>query len=124
MGPNLLRKFLAFERLIDPGELASAKVFTNRLEEKSAGGGSDGRRAVNLDPGYITLAKIVLASTKDYSHRLYLADGIFAEVTMHYAGGRFNAWPWTYPDYQSEAYCEFFESLRNRYRDSLKAIEA
>ncbi len=124
MGPNLLRKFVAFERLIDPGELASAKSFTNDLEEKITEGAGGDRRVVNLDPGYVTLAKLVLASTKDNVHRLYLGEGIFAEVTMHYAGGRFNAWPWTYPDYQSEAYCKFFESVRNRYRDALERIEA
>jgi hypothetical protein len=122
MGPNLLRKFIAFEKLIDPGELASAKLFTNALEDTISERAD--KRVVNLDPGYLTPAKLVLASTKDYSHRLYLADGIFAEVTMHYSGGRFNAWPWTYPDYQSEAYLEFFESLRNRYRDSLTRVGA
>ncbi len=115
MGPNLMRKFVAFERLINPKELVSAKLFTNDLEETITERFGGRARTVNLDPGYISLSKLVLASTKDYSHRVYLGDGIFAEVTLHYARGRFNPWPWTYPDYKSEAYSRFFETIRKQY---------
>lgn len=124
MGTDLLRKFVAFENLIGPEELASAKLFTNDLEKKIAESSGGRLRAVNLDPGYVTLAKLVLASTKDYTHRLYLADGIFAEVTMHYVDGRFSPWPWTYPDYKSDAYRGFFETIRAQYRDVLKKTRA
>ena len=79
MGPDIQRQFISFERLIDAGTLAAMKLFTNNVEqvftiEKSEG---DARR-VNLDAGYICLAKLVLASTKDHSHRIYLSDGIYA----------------------------------------------
>lgn len=124
MGPNLLRKFVAFEKLVNPKELASAKLFTNDLEERISEQLGSERRSANLDPGYISLSKLVLASTKDYSHRIYLGDGIFAEVTLHYANGQLNPWPWTYPDYKTEAYRRFFEAIRRQYRDALKKIGA
>lgn len=120
MGPNLLRKFIAFERLINPKELAAAKLFTNELEEQISEQLGSVRRLINLDPGYLSLSKLVLASTKDYSHRIYLGDGIFAEVTLHFSNRTFNPWPWTYPDYKTEGYRRFFESLRARYMESLK----
>jgi hypothetical protein len=120
MGPHLLRKFVAFDRLINPKDLVTAKLFTNELEERMSEQEGSERRVVNLDPGYVSLAKLVLASTKDYSHRIYMGDGIFAEVTLHYANKRFNAWPWTYPDYKTEAYRLFFESLRKKYIEALR----
>jgi len=122
MGPNLKRKFVAFERLINPKELISAKLFTNDLEERISERFGSGRRIVNLDPGYVSLAKLVLASTKDYTHRVYLGDGVFAEVTLHFAHGRFNPWPWTYPDYKTDDYLDFFEAIRRQYRDALKKV--
>jgi hypothetical protein len=122
MGPNLLRKFVGFDRLINPKELASAKLFTNELEEKISEQFGNGRRIVNLDPGYVSLSKLVLASTKDYSHRIYLGDGIFGEVTLHFSNSRFNPWPWTYPDYKTEAYRRFFESLRGQYVETLRKV--
>jgi hypothetical protein len=120
MGPNLLRKFVGFEQLINPKELASAKLFTNNLEEEISEQLENGRRAINLDPGYITLSKLVLASTKDYSHRVYLGDGIFAEVTLHFSDKRFNPWSWTYPDYKTATYRKFFETMRRQYVEILK----
>jgi len=120
MGPNLLRKFVGFSRSINPKELASIKLFTNDLEESISEQLGSERRLVNLDPGYISLSKLVLASTKDYSHRIYLSDGIFAEVTLHYSHHCFNPWPWTYPDYKTDAYCRFFESLRNQHLEALR----
>ena len=120
MGPNLLRKFVGFERLINPKELASAKLFTNDLEERISERFGGRRRLVNLDPGYISPSKLVLASTKDYSHRIYLGDGIFAEVTLHFANKRFNPWPWTYPDYKAGDYRRFFEAMRQQYLDVLR----
>jgi len=84
------------------------------------GRNTQGVRVMNLDPGYVSLSKLVLASTKDYTHRIYLGDGIFAEVTMHYANGRFNSWPWTYPDYKTEDYRRFFDTIRSKYRAVLR----
>lgn len=120
LGPNLLRKFVAFDRLINPKDLVAAKLFTNELEERISEQEGSERRVVNLDPGYISLSKLVLASTKDYSHRIYMGDGIFAEVTLHYANRQFNPWPWTYPDYKTAAYRLFFDSIRRKYIEALR----
>ena len=120
MGANLLRKFVGFERLINPKELSSAKLFTNDLEEKISEQSGAERRMVNLDPGYVSLSKLILASTKDYSHRIYLGDGIFAEVTLQFSDKRFHALPWTYPDYKTSAYCGFFETMRRQCGETLK----
>jgi hypothetical protein len=115
MGPDLKRIFFSFERLIEFEWLPEIKTFTNELEQnylKENGGGRSGRR-LNLDPGYLTPAKLVLATTKDYSHRLYLGAGIFGEVTLHYKDGAYQSWEWTYPDYRTEEYREFFKRVRD-----------
>jgi len=123
MGPDLRKIFLAGERLIDPGTLPELKLAANRWEEEYRDTHSHAEvRPLNIDPGYLTEAKLVLASTKDRDHRLYLAQGIFAEVTLHYARGGWQSRPWTYPDYQRADYHAFFtrcrECLRERYRSS------
>jgi hypothetical protein len=113
MGVDLKRQFFSFERLIDPGEIASIKRRTNEIEEEFAKRIAGGpARPVNLDPGYLDLSKLVLATTKDFAHRIYLEGGIYAEVTLQYHCGRWEALPWTYPDYRSDAYSAFFVALR------------
>ncbi|NQT19398.1 MAG: DUF4416 family protein, partial [Planctomycetes bacterium] len=117
MGPNLLRKFFAFEELIDPACLPDIKIRTNELErELAAAATAPVPRPINLDPGYITPAKLVLASAKDFSHRVYLRDGIYAEVTLHNEkGGTFRGWPWTFPDYKtSPEYHAFLQDARQK----------
>lgn len=121
MGGNLLRKFVSFEQLIDPSLLSGIKHFSNSLERRLAG--EDGRRAVNLDPGYLTEGKIVLASTKNHQHRVYLSEGIFAEVTLRFVRGRYQPWEWTYPDYRSEEYAAIFREIRNLYRQQLERLK-
>jgi hypothetical protein len=118
MGAVLQRRFATFERLVDPGELPETKRITNKIEGSYA---TRKRRPINLDPGYVSLSKLVLATTKNHSHRIYLAQGIYAEVTLAYRGGRFQPWPWTYPDYASEAYLELFKGIRERYLTQLRA---
>jgi hypothetical protein len=113
MGASLLRCWVGFERLIHPGDLSNLKVAAN---DQETGFAVAGQRQVNIDPGYLTAAKVVLASTKDYSHRIYLDRGIYAEVTLHYQHNAFTFLPWTYPDYQSETALTFFRELRVRYR--------
>ena len=108
-GPRLLRRFLAFERLIDPGDLAAIKRATNEIEARWSEGG---RRRVNLDPGYLTQAKLVLATTKNQAHRIYLGQGIYAEVTLIYRDGAWRPLPWTYLDYASAAYHAVFSEIR------------
>jgi hypothetical protein len=116
-GPNLRRQFVAFEHLVDPGDLPSIKRRTNEIECSLALGE---RRRINIDPGYVSLVKLVLASTKNHAHRLYLGQGIFGEGTLSYQGGRFRPWPWTYPDYGSELYCALFGQIRERYKAQLR----
>jgi hypothetical protein len=72
-----------------------------------------------LDPGYVTLAKMVLATTKDFAHRLYLGDGIYAESTLRFRKKQFEPWEWTYPDYRTDEYREFFGRVRECYKDKL-----
>ena len=120
MGPNLLRQFVAFERTICPGELARIKRAANDVEDEFAAARTgDPTRPVNLDPGYVTESKLVLASTKDFAHRIYLRDGIYAEVTLTYARGRWAAGDYTFPDYASGAYDAFFTGVRDRLRRQL-----
>ena len=117
MGGGLKKQFLTFERLIDPGELASVKCLTNQWEaEYAASGGHDEPRPLNLDPGYLTLAKLVLASTKDHAHRIYLTDGIYAELTLKFRGGNWQSCSWTYPDYRRGDFHEFFSRCRESLR--------
>lgn len=117
MGENLKRKFISFEKLISPSQLVSIKRFTNKLEEKLS---KDKKRAVNIDPGYLSLSKVILASTKDYRHRIYLNKGIFAEVTLFYQNKSFSPWDWTYPDYKTQSYIEIFNHIRELYKKQIK----
>ena len=121
MGPALKRVFLAFQRLVNPEALVELKLFTNGLEQNLA---QNGKRTVNLDPGYLTPARVVLASTKDFGHRLYLGKGIYGEVTLMYQKKDFRALPWTYPDYRSEAYLRFFRELRRVYLAQLDTAQS
>jgi hypothetical protein len=123
MGEPIKRQFLSFTKLIEPGTIGRIKVWTNGLEKKIAAKFTQANiiRPINLDPGYLDKAKIVLASTKDYSHRIYLNHGIYAEVTLRYQNGMFQPWPWTYPDYQSKEYLDFFQTVRQKYSTQLKA---
>jgi hypothetical protein len=118
-GPNLLRRWVSFVRLQPRDALAAIKTAANRLEDSRRG--PDGRRTVNLDPGLLTMHNLVLASTKDYSHRVYLNRGIHAEVTLIYEHGGFRALPWTYRDYTSPAALAFFSAVRARYLDKLRS---
>jgi len=121
MGNSIKRFFLSFKQTIKPDDIADIKVQTNQLEEaiiKEAN--SKASRPVNLDPGYLTASKIILTTTKDYSHRIYLKDGIYAETTLQYrnikGGGKgFQSMPWTYPDYCTKEYLDFFNQMRKIY---------
>ena len=116
-GEGLLRQIVAFKGLIPPDCLAAIKRTTNELEMTWA---ENGRRRVNLDPGYLSLGKLVLATTKDYAHRIYLGQGIYAEVTLHYKHGAFQPWEWTYPDYASPPYRAIFAQIRRIYAAQLR----
>ncbi|MFH1460354.1 MAG: DUF4416 family protein [Candidatus Omnitrophota bacterium] len=111
MGTGLKRKFLSFKREICVRDLAKIKLYSNKLENIFAG--KNKKRRINIDPGYLTLSKLVLATTKDHQHRLYLDKGIFAEVTLRFRGKTFTAWDWTYPDYATGEYIAIFNHIRN-----------
>lgn len=120
MGRNIERQFISFERLIDAGTLAEMKLFTNTVEQTFASKKPDGdARRVNLDAGYLCLAKLVLASTKDHAHRIYLRDGIYAEITLRFYRKTFRPWEWSYPDYRLPTYIAIFNQIRDIYRGQL-----
>ncbi|MBN2376570.1 MAG: DUF4416 family protein [Sedimentisphaerales bacterium] len=118
MGDSLLRKFVSFAELIDPADLATAKHQSNALESALAqtniGRELGVERPINLDPGYIEPSKLVLASTKNYSHRIYIGESIYAECTLQFHQGKWESWPFTYPDYGSGKYDEFLSAVREK----------
>ncbi|MGD8453172.1 MAG: DUF4416 family protein [Phycisphaerae bacterium] len=126
MGPGLRRWFLSFQRLIRPEALAEIKRHTNELEQTIAADclRPDCPRPVNIDPGYLDLARLILATTKDRAHRIYVGLGIYAEVTLQFAQGAWQPASWTYPDYRQTTYHAFFDGVRERYRSQLKQLEA
>ncbi len=125
MGPNLRRRFLSFERLMRADDLPRVKNETNKLETAIADDTLDPSisRPVNIDPGYVDVAKLILATTKNHAHRVYMAEGIFAEVTMRIVDGAWKNWPWTYPDYQTPWAQAWFMKVRQKLREQHQAFE-
>ena len=121
MGAGLTKVFWAFERLADPAVLVDTKLQTNAWEaEYRQLTDTPEPRPLNLDPGYLTAAKLVLATTKDRDHRIYLDRGICAEVTLYYQrGAGWQAREWTYPDYRNAGYHAFFTQCRRYLRQRL-----
>ncbi len=115
MGKPLFRRFVAFEELIAPDKLADAKVATHAIEASFASrfGSAEVPRPINLDPGYVTLAKLVLASMKDFSHRIYLGREVYGEATLQFRQGKWRSHPWTFPDYASGRYDGFLHDVRS-----------
>ncbi|MDR2761690.1 MAG: DUF4416 family protein [Planctomycetaceae bacterium] len=113
MGENLYKQLWGLQNLIDPSILSDIKLITNQLEKDFINeNNSDVSRPLNLDPGYVDLGKLILASTKDHSHRIYLSKGIFAETTLIYRQKKWQPLDWTYPDYQSEICLNFLDQCR------------
>lgn len=121
MGPNLLKQLFAGEELQPADCLPSIKTQCNRIEERIA---REGRypveRPLNLDPGYLDLSKLILATTKDHAHRLYLGQGIFGEITLSYRDKDWHAQPWTYPDYNRAEVRDFLHAAREICRERLE----
>lgn len=109
LGAPLKRAFISFQKLLSEEKLADIKIYTNSLEEKFS---AKGKRRINIDPGFLSGGKLVLATTKNYNHRVYLKKGVFAEVTLFYKKDGFQPWPWSYPDYQSQEYLAIFNTIR------------
>jgi hypothetical protein len=121
MGAELRKRFLAFRDLVPPERLAGIKLRTNDLEADLVREGIYAEeRPLNLDPGILTLGKFMLATTKDKDHRIYLGDGIYAEVTLRFTAGAFEPWPWTYADYREAGVQAFLLQARDYYRSRLR----
>jgi hypothetical protein len=121
MGVDLRKQFLVFRDLVAADRLAEVKLHTNSLERDLAAAGMYPEpRPVNLDPGVLSLGKFMLATTKDQSHRIYLRDGIFAEVTLRFHAGAYEPWPWTYADYRQPAVLDFLRAARTYYQGSMR----
>ncbi len=118
MGAPLYRRMLVYRRLIHQDRLAAVKLATNQLEQVYAVEG--GRRRVNIDPGYLLLERFVLATGKNYSHRIYIGGRIYADLTLIYRDGAYRPLPWTYPDYAGEAMRAFLQQVRQIYAMDLK----
>ncbi len=117
LGSPLFRRLLAFETLIDQQDLAVIKLATNRLEQTYT---RNRRRRVNIDPGYLLYERFVLASGKNFSHRIYIGHCIYADLTLIYRKGAFETLPWTYPDYADQPIRSFLEQVRDKYAFDLK----
>ncbi len=117
MGTPLYRRLLTYQKLINQDELPEIKLTTNRLEQSFS---QNGRRRVNIDPGYLLYERFVLASGKNFSHRIYIGGGIYADLTLIYQWGGFEKLPWTYPDYADQPMLAFLTQVRNKYAVDLK----
>jgi hypothetical protein len=117
MGTGLKRRWIAFDELRERVYLAQAKHAAVIIEGALS---ADGRRTVNIDPGYVDDAQVVLSTAKNFSHRIYIGKGYYAEATLVHSGGGFKALEWTYPDYKSGHGLEFFEEARSMYHRQLR----
>ncbi len=123
-GENIVRGFITFENLIDPGDLAAIKIKTNHLEQQLAEKLKTSLpRPVNLDPGIIEPSKLILASTKNFSHRIYIGQNIYAELTLSYSKGKWESYRFTFGDYKEARYHEFFTKARDKLCKQLKEIK-
>lgn len=120
MGWPLHRRFITFRELITPEELVGKKLSTNRIEIKYS---VDGKRRINIDPGYICLERLVLATGKNYTHRIYLSHGIYADLTLVFNKGTFKPLEWSYPDYSDNESIDFFNNEREKYKNQLRSVE-
>lgn len=119
MGTPLFRRILTFEKLVAQDELAEIKIYTNKLELQFL---EHGKRQINADPGILSHERFVLATGKNFSHRIYLKNGIFADLTLIFTQGKFQELPWTYPDYRDKSILSFLEKVRGKYLLDIKRI--
>lgn len=117
MGSPLLRRLFAFRSLISQNDLSAIKLATNQIEQQYC---PEGRRRFNIDPGYMLHERFVLASGKNFSHRIYVGAGIYADLTLIYHNGSFQKLPWTYPDYSDDGILGFLEQVRKKYTLDIK----
>jgi len=120
MGTDLKRLFISFKDLIKRDDIVSIKLFTNKVEKRLAN--SNKNRKINLDPGYITLSNVSLATTKDFQHRIWLKNGIYLENTLRFRKGRWTEWEWTYPDYKTDFALKWFLKIHQIYKKQLNSF--
>jgi hypothetical protein len=116
----LHRRFVTFFKLIKPDSIVDIKLVTNRIEREHL---VDTKRRINIDPGYISLERLILATGKNYIHRIYLAKGIYADLTLIFHGGTFKPLSWTYPDYADERVIGMFNIVRSAYLQHIREKE-
>lgn len=116
-GPNLKRLFVGFAQLVPQDILVQAKLFAMKLEQRFS---CNGKRLINIDPGILTLERIVLATAKNFTHRIYLGQGIFADLTLIFQKGSFRPLPWTFPDYKDDEAIALWHDWRERYKKTLQ----
>ena len=119
MGQDLQRRMISFEVLIKQDDLADIKYFTNTIEKELS---SEEKRTINIDPGYMVMSRFVLATGKDFAHRIHIGGGIYADLTLLYKDGGFKTLPWTYPDYADSMIFRFLKGVRTKYISDLKNI--
>ena len=120
MGWPLHRRFISFKTLVRPQDIVEIKWKTNDLERRESQGG---KRKINIDPGYVALERLVLATGKNYTHRIYLSDGIYADLTLIYQRGSFSPLAWTYRDYGDPEIIDYFNEIRERYKRQIRGLE-
>jgi hypothetical protein len=120
MGTGLKRIFISFKKLIPREKIILVKIETNKLEIRLSK--DQVKRKINLDPGYVTQANVSLATTKDYQHRIYLGKGIYLENTLRMRKGRWDDWEWTYPDYKTAEYKDWFMEVLQLYKEKITSI--
>ena len=128
MGDRLKQKLISFQKLILPDRLSNIKIKSNEWELILSNARNDcidkvleKKRRVNLDPGYITLNKFILASTKNGPARIYLKQGIYAEITLRFMNSTYNPLEWTYQNYKTELYISFLNSAREQYKREIRS---
>ena len=117
MGGDLHRTWIAFAPLKERAYLVEAKRIAVTVEGRLA---REGRRTVNIDPGYVDNAQVVLATAKNFAHRIYIGAGYYAEVTLLYVDGAFRFLEWTYPDYKAASALAFFSRARASYHREMR----
>ena len=120
MGWPLHRRFISFSQLVLADHLVEIKLKTNEIEEQHL---REGNRMVNIDPGYISPERLILATGKNYVHRVYLKKGIYADLTLLFQKGSFRPLKWTYPDYAAPEIIGFFNEIRARYMEQIREMK-
>jgi hypothetical protein len=119
MGWPLHRRFISFRELVRPEDIAGIKLKTNNIENRHT---QDGKRILNIDPGYVALERLVLATGKNYIHRIHLSKGIYADLTLIFNKGSFRTLAWTYRDYADPEVIGYFNTIREGYRKQVRGI--